>query len=177
MEVMEEKWNDIKKAIKSNEIDHVVEICNEMRGTEKDIVEDKLIQELRCTEEVCYRNTIAIILGDLGCDKAIDVLIELILDPRNKNCRGTFIYALEGLNCEHKLIQLMHILADSNYEVKWNMHTLLSEKIGVMSETDKRGCIDILKEDIDKLEEALGCMEDILYNIFIYEDSPENMKA
>ena len=126
MEVMEEKWNDIKKAIENNEIDHVVEICNEMSGTEKNIVEDKLIQELRCTDEVCYRNTIAIILGDLGCDKAIDVLIELILDPRNKNCRGTFIYALEGLNCEHKLVQLMHILTDGNYEVKWNMYALVN---------------------------------------------------
>lgn len=162
---MEEKWNDIKKAIENNEIDHVVEICNEMSGTEKNIVEDKLIQELRCTDEVCYRNTIVIILGDLGCDKAIDVLIELILDPRNKNCRGTFIYALEGLKCEHKLVQLMHILIDGNYEVKWNMYALLSEKIGVMSETDKRCCIDILKEEIDKLEETVGCMEDILYNI------------
>lgn len=180
---MEEKWNYIKKAIENNEIDHVVEICNGMSGTEKNIVEEKLIQELRCTDKVHYRNMIALILGDLGCDKAIDLLIELILDPPNKNCRGTLISALEGLKCEHKLIQLMHILADSNYEVKWKMYALLSEKIGVMSETDKLGCIDILKEDIDKLEEALGCMEDILYNriqdrillskfynIFMYED-------
>lgn len=37
MEKMEEEWNYIKKAIENNEIDHVVEICNEMSGTEKSI--------------------------------------------------------------------------------------------------------------------------------------------
>ena len=141
-----------------------------MTEQEANAVKEKLIQELRCTDEVCYRNTIAIILGDLGCDEAIDVLVELILDPRNKNCRGTLIYALEGLNCEHKLIQLMRILADGNYEVKWSMYALLSQKRELMSETDKLSCINILREEMQRLEETLGCMEDILYNIFMYED-------
>ena len=64
----------------------------------------------------------------------------------------------------------MRILADGNYEVKWKMYTLLSRKGELMSETDKLGCINILREEMQRLEEALGCMEDILYNIFMYED-------
>ena len=106
-------------------------------------MKQKLIHELSETDDVCYRNTIAIILGDLGCDKAIDILLELILNSNNINCRGTLIYALRELNCEHKLSRLMHIIADGNYEVKWTIQELLLEKIESMNESDKSNCINI----------------------------------
>lgn len=166
----EENWEYMKKMVENNEISRVVEMCNEMGGSEEEVVQEKLIQELRYTNEVCYRNTIAIILGDLKCNKAIDVLIELILDPQNENCRGTLIYALQALNCEHKLNRLMSILVDGNYEVKWNMYALLSEKRESMSEADKLNCINILKKEKARSQKATEFLEDILDNIFMYKD-------
>lgn len=100
--MMEENWKSIEKMIKNNEIDGVVELCNKMNTHEAKNVKERLIQELRYTHEVGDRNTIAIILGDLKCDKAVDVLFELILDPQNKNCRGSLIYAHNLILVKHK---------------------------------------------------------------------------
>ena len=168
--MIEEHWEYMKKMVENNEISRVVEICNEIDGSEAEVVQERLIQELSYTNEVCYRNTIAIILADLKCNKAIDVLLELILDPQNENCRGTLIYALQELNCEHKLSRLMRILVDGNYEVKWNMYALLTEKRKSMSEADKLNCINILKEEKARSQKAAEFLEDILDNIFMYKD-------
>ena len=118
----------IRNSIEDNAIDSIVEMCKRM--------EPWKLQQVK-TDVKNHRNTIAIVLSDLQCDEAIDVLVDLINDPQNRNCRGTFIYALQELNCEKVINSIMHVLFESNLEVKCNMYELLLKKYNSMSENEK----------------------------------------
>jgi len=127
-------------------------------------VKKDLIRELRNTDVKTHKNTIAVVLSDLQCDEAIDTLVDLINDPQNRNCRGTFIYALQGLNCGKVIKNLIHVLFDGNLEVKYNMYELLSEKISTMSEDDKLECMNIIAVEKNRIEQEWELLEDIEKN-------------
>lgn len=159
----------IKTLIRSNEIDQIVTMCKQLDQKDLEIVEEQLIHELKCTGDGNYRNTTAIILSDLKCDKAVEILVELIDAPQNRNNRGALIYALEGLNCENVLKNLIHLFFDGNYEVKWNMYHLLKEKFKSMSDADQTECINILRTEKGKIEETLEFLEELEENVFCNE--------
>ena len=158
---MDNNWTCIKKMIEENAINDIVEVCKKLEEGEFNDIKKKLLQELRSTDIKAHRNTIAIVLSDLKCDEAIGTLIDLINDPKNRNCRGTFIYALQELKCENVLKKIIPILFDGNLEVKCNMYDLLSEKVKYMSETDQWECMSILREEKKKLEDELELLEDV----------------
>lgn len=158
--------NYIRSLIDKNAIDSIVEICRQMEIEELQRVKKDFIQELCNTDEIKHRNTIAMVLSDLQCDEAVDVLVDLINDPENKNCRGTFIYALQELNSEKVIKDLLHILFAGNLEVKCNMYNLLLKKFSNMSEDEKSECIDIIAREKKRIEEEWELLEDIEINIF-----------
>lgn len=158
--------NYIRSLIDNNAIDSIVEICRQMEIEELQRVKKDFIQELCNTDEIKHRNTIAMVLSDLQCDEAVDVLVDLINDPENKNCRGTFIYALQELNSEKVIKDLLHILFDGNLEVKCNMYDLFLKKFSSMSEDEKSECIDIIAREKKRIEEEWELLEDIEINIF-----------
>lgn len=159
----------IKALIYSNEIDKIVTMCRQLEQQELRIVEEQLINELKSTDNGRYRNTTAIILSDLKCDRAVKVLVDLINAPQNENNRGTLIYALEGLNSQNEIKGLIHLIWDGNYEVKWSMFNLLSEKFQYMSEADQSECMNILSTKKETLEETLDLLEDLEENVFGHE--------
>ena len=169
VEIMNIDFEYIKTLIHSNEINQIVTMCRQLEQQELCIVEEQLIKELQSTDNGGYRNTTAIILSDLKCDRAVKVLVDLIDAPQNKNNRGTLIYALEGLKCENEIKGLIHLIFDGNYEVKWSMYHLLSEKFKYMSEADRSECINILSTGKRKLEETLDILEDLEENVLGYE--------
>lgn len=105
-------------------------------------------------------------MSDLRCDEAIDALVDLINNPQNRNCRGTFIYALQELNCEKVLKNIVHVLFDGNLEVRYNMYELLLKKFNSMSENEKLECMDIFAREKERLEEEWELLEDVESNIF-----------
>ncbi len=156
----------IRNLIDSNAIDSIVEICKQMKIDELQRVKKDLIQELRDTDEKKNRNTIAIVLSDLQCNEALDVLVDLINNPKYRNCRGTLIYALQELNSEKVIKNIIHVLFDGNLEVKCNMYDLLLEKFSSMSEDEKLECIDIIAKEKERIEEEWELLEDVENNIF-----------
>lgn len=111
-------------------MDHV----KKLEKNEYSVVEKNLLEELKNTKDTTIRNTIAIILSDLKCDSAIKILTSLIKEPKYYNCRGTLIYALEGLNSEKEIIKLLPFIYEGNYETKCNLYALVESKINVMSQ-------------------------------------------
>ena len=166
MGLVEISWNYVKTLIENNEIDKIVRICKRMKVRELQFIKSKLIEEIQSTNDKKHRNTIAIVLGDLKCNEAIEVFVDLINNPQNKNCRGTLIYALQELNCESVIKNIINVLFDGNLEVKCNMYNLLLEKVEYMSKKDRLECVKLLKEEKRNLEEKIELLEDIEQNIF-----------
>lgn len=130
---------------------------------------DELLHRLMTTPDNGCRNTIAIVLGDLHCDRAIEPLIELINNPNMKHCRGTFIYALENLNIADRLDDFIELLVVGNYEVKCMAFNLFEKQINNMSESKKSMYIDMLKERISETQESLELMYELCSNVFDVE--------
>lgn len=156
-----ETWDDIINLVDRNEIDKILEIYKKMEESKYVVFRDKLINELQRTENRRHRNTIAIVLGDLKCNESVGVMVELINKPENRMCIGTLIYALEELDCEHEIKNIIHVLFDGNYEAQCNMYSLLEQKVNGMSREDKCACLDIVKQKREKLEEELDFVSDV----------------
>lgn len=163
--------DEIRNLIDDNAIDNIVDMCKRMEPWKLQKVEKDFIEELRNTDEKKHRNTIAMVLSDLRCDEAIDTLVDLINDPRNRNCRGTFIYALQELNCEKVIKNIIHVLFDGNLEVRCNMYDLLSIKYNKLSDDEKAECKNIVAEEKERLEEEWELLEDVENNVFGREDN------
>lgn len=166
MVIMKNDWDDLMKMVDKNEIDKIVEIYKEMEEKEYEYFIDKLIYEIGTTENCGHRNTIAIVLGDLGCNKAINTMIEVINMPKNRKCIGSLIYALESLDCENEVKSILHVLFDGNYEAKYNTYCLFIEKFHKMKEEDKEECKKLIEKEKEKIEETLDLIEKIEENIF-----------
>lgn len=134
---LEQNWEIIYPFIIKNEIDQSVLYCKNLTIEELEELEDKLIQELADTKENNIRNTISIILMDLKCNKSIDTIIKILNDKKNKNC-ATLIYALEGLDCSDRIIEIFHINLDGNYEAKCNLYRQL---FGCFNNRKGRRCL------------------------------------
>ena len=156
-----QKWDDIMELVEKNEIDEIVGICRKMEENEYIVFRDKLISEMKHTENRCHRNTIATVLGDLKCNQAISVIIELINKPENRMCVGSLIYALEELDCEHEIKNIIHVLFDGNFEAQYNTYSLLEQKVNSMNQEDKCACITLVKQERHRLQEKLDFITDI----------------
>lgn len=130
---------------------------------------DDLLHRLVTTSDNGCRNTIAIVLGDLHCDRAIEPLIELIHNPNMKHCRGTLIYALENLSVADRLDDFIELLVVGNYEVKCTIYNLFEKQISNMTESKKSKYINMLKERISGTQESLELMYELCSNVFDVE--------
>lgn len=153
--------DEIMKLIEKNEIDSVVVLFMKMKKTQYKEMCNWLVEEMKATDDCCIRNTIAIILGDLRYNGAVDALIQLIQNPQNANSRGTLIYALKELKCEKNLTDLIDILLNGNFETKWNMHDLILKKRKLLSKKDRKKYKKEIKKKIKALEIELGLYYDL----------------
>lgn len=163
---MEYKWNDIISDIENNDIDKIVQICRQLDVQEYEIVMCKLINEMKYTDKICNRNTMAIVLSDLKCNQAIGEMISLIKNPENSKSIGTIIYALQNLDCEKNILTIFDLLFKGNYEVRCNMYNLLECKIDKMDEKDIEKCLEIIQKEKKDTEEKFELIEDLEENVF-----------
>lgn len=159
---MKELWGQIKELIEANEIDDVVKLCKNLNTEMYNDIVNKLIEELKGTLNDNHRNTIAIVLGDLKCNNAINPLIELIKNPKHKLCIGSLIYALQELDCGSVIKEILPVLYKGNYEARYMLYTLLEIKIKEIPEQDKKICIDLLQKVKENLEERWEVVDDAL---------------
>lgn len=159
---MEYDWNRMMDLVNENQIDKMIQLFHEMDREEYQYVRDKLLEELGHTKNKKHRNTIAIVLGDLGCNEAVPIMVDLINMSENKNGIGTLLYALQSLDCEGKIKDILPILSDGNFEVKYNMYQLFLEKAGNMSREEQLECLDII-EKYELREELEEFMEEVAF--------------
>ncbi len=75
-----------------------------------------------------FRHRAAIALRELGDSRAIGPLIEAIEDPAHAGYNGTFIYALQTMNCSKLFSFLFDLAFHQSYEVRSMALMVLQEQ-------------------------------------------------
>lgn len=153
--------NILKLLIQEKKIDEAVAYINSSETRNEAI--DLLLVKIADTGDPWERHTIAMVLSDLKCGRAVDVLIPLI----NKYC-GTdnysgLVFALMNLDCADRLAEIAHLMYDGNYMVRRYMFDLLSGNWQRISSEDKKKIAESLagyKAALDKETETLSDKRD-----------------
>ena len=160
--------------ITKNQIEKITTEALNLSIQDYKLLIDELIKILETTTINDCRNTVAIVLSDLNCDKAVEPLIKLIHNTKIKNSRGSLIYALENFNIADRLDSFIELLVVGNFEVKHNVYTLFEKQLTNMSKEKKESYIKTLKERILATQESLNLMEDLCFEVFQINIKSEN---
>ncbi|MBO6231080.1 MAG: hypothetical protein J6O50_11005 [Ruminiclostridium sp.] len=146
----------LKKCIKDNKID---EVCTFIRSLEdKDSAIDWLINYMKKTKSTKRRNTIAIVLSELHCKKAISTLLELIEKYAYPNNYATLIYALSNFNHSDYLNRVFRLIYLGNFEAREFVFEIFKNSYLNISELDKSRFKDELKEYIEDCKDRLDIL-------------------
>lgn len=156
----------LMKLIKDNEIDKIEDFMKSLPPQDFNSMVEILLSEIKSTNNGNERNTIAYLLGEIKCQKAAEVLIELIFEEKLKNNRGTLIFALNELECKPYIYQLLPLLYEGNYEVVMNTHMLLQKHISEIDIAEQKRCADFIRDKIGDFENILDTLYDVYENIF-----------
>ncbi|WP_363325721.1 HEAT repeat domain-containing protein [Paenibacillus vandeheii] len=134
-------------------------------GQKKDTSQlSSLIDLLKSTENKVLRNEIAIALSDIGDDRAVEPLIEVITDPKTSGSRGTLLSALENLNYIVHIENIIPFIGDSSLEVSAQSFMLLEQTMDSLSDSQNLSCqqrieIQISNNQSKLLEVALDMLK------------------
>jgi uncharacterized protein (UPF0147 family) len=141
----------LEESILNKEIDEVMKILDEV-VTQNDIsCNEYLIEQLRTTENHLLRNQIALTLSDLKCQEMVDVIIELIQDPKTNGYRGTLIYSLEPLIYLDHIDIILDLCLNGNLEVKLQSLQLIKQVKGKIPKKIRKKYKEILEDQIEEL--------------------------
>ncbi|MBB4081145.1 hypothetical protein GGR28_003793 [Lewinella aquimaris] len=104
-----------------------------------------LIQLLKSSSP-STRNASGLALRELKAQKALNPLLEAIFKSANYNYNGTLVYALQGLDCSTKLLEIFKILFFHSFEAKMGAYTILEEQSFKMTREDSRQLNSMWKE-------------------------------
>lgn len=162
--------NMIEKHLSQGDMEGVVKQISYI-GEKKDITQFAfLIELLKSTDNAILRNTIAIALSDIGDDRAVEPLIEVITDSKTSGSRGTLLYALENLNYIVHIENIIPFIGDSSLEVSAQSFMLLEQMMDKLSDLQNLRCQTIIEMQISHnqsklLEVALDMLKKWRYQV------------
>lgn len=125
---------------------------------------DFFIGILLAADDFSVRNQLALKISDTGNPKLIEPLVSLIKYPKTFNHRGSLISALEQYDYLPYMDLLVSII-NENFEVRWNVETMLRESMDSLSEEQKKRYSDIISKEAEECEyglDLLSCLADDL---------------
>ncbi|MFH6984491.1 HEAT repeat domain-containing protein [Marinoscillum luteum] len=112
-----------------------MEVVDELVETNtKDAVE--LFIELLESTDPRVRNSVALGIYELKPQTALEPLLTAIFKPENHNYNGTLVFALEQLDCTHKLKDVFKILFYESYEAKISAYAILDKQTFEFTRTE-----------------------------------------
>ncbi len=152
----------LKESISNNNIDEAIKIVEEIGSNKETATTPVLLEYLQSTDNHILRNAIAIALSDIGCDNAVEPIINLLKHPKTKGSRGTLLYSLESLNYIPFIESLVDFLNDDSFEVSRQTLTLLESVNGDIPLEVIQKCIVKIENDVEKLEDKMDFLTDSL---------------
>ena len=125
---------------------------------------DFFIGILLAADDFSVRNQLALKISDTENPKLIEPLVSLIKDPKTFNHRGSLISALEQYDYLPYMDLLVSII-NENFEVRWNVETMLRDSMDSLSEEQKKRYSDIISKEAEDCEyglDLLSCLADDL---------------
>lgn len=125
---------------------------------------DFFIGILLAEDDFSVRNQLALKISDTENPKLIEPLVSLIKDPKTFNHRGSLISALEQYDYLPYMDLLVSII-NENFEVRWNVETMLRDSMDSLSEEQKKRYSDIISKEAEECEyglDLLSCLADDL---------------
>ena len=161
----------------------MTELVNDLQCDDRDISEaaskalvaskdasvvDHLIELLKSRQHY-IQNRAAGALRDIGDDRAIEPLIAAIKLPTNQGYNGSFIYALQTLDCKHLFSFLFDLVIEGDYEVRCMSLMILEEQEFEVTPTDfteAKNKLDTYMSRKDLRPEDEHCMQE-LHTVFV----------
>jgi HEAT repeat protein len=156
----------LREAIVSNKMDTVESMLEEIGRNKLKEAISLLIEYLKSTESNILRNSIAITLSDIGNEKAIEPLIDMINHPKTLGARGTLLFALKPFDCSPYLETLVYHLITGNFEVQLQAYELIEEINSGVSDEVLLRCILKVKDGINEIERQHDILSDTLERLF-----------
>jgi HEAT repeat protein len=148
---MPSEFDENVSALKSTDLE-VVENAVRKLGYSRDARAIPILMEMLSSEkDINVKNAVALSLGDLRANEAVPVLIGLIKEPENKNRRGSFVYALQNLDCRQYFLDIVDLICTGNYEVCDHAFAIFESIVDEASFSDKLRAKGKL-EDQEKIE-------------------------
>jgi HEAT repeat protein len=105
------------KALKSSNLEEVENTIRELGKSADRRAVPILMNMLSEEKDINLKNALALSLSDLKADEAVPLLMKLIKDPEHENKRGSFVYALQNLDCREYFFDFVEMICTGNYEV------------------------------------------------------------
>lgn len=157
----------LRKAIEGGNVEEAESKLEEVGINKYENAVPLLIEYFKSTDNHRLRNSIAITLSDIGNEKAINPLIEMINDPKTLGYRGTLLYALKPFDCSAHLETLVYHLLTGNFEVQANSFQLIEENIkSDITDEVLLKCILKIKKELDEIERQQDILTDALEMLF-----------
>jgi hypothetical protein len=117
----------IKEKLCNAELDDTLEMVSQLVvGGDEEVI-PFLISSLN-SEEHRVRNGAALVLREQPDCRAVEPLINNVINPIDSKKCATFVYALETHDCSEHFLDIFKILFYSNFECKVNAHNILAEQ-------------------------------------------------
>ncbi|MDQ1146124.1 tetratricopeptide (TPR) repeat protein [Bacillus sp. SORGH_AS 510] len=157
----------LKYALDSENVEEAESLLNKVGENKYKEAIPVLINYLKSTENHRIRNAIALALSDIGDEKAVKPLIEMINDSKTLGYRGSLLYALKPFDCSAYLETLVYHLLTGNYEVQLNSFELIEENINSsISDEVLLNSILKVKNELDEIERQKEIFTDALEILF-----------
>lgn len=156
----------IEKYINDNGVKNMVLYAKSLTLNDYNMFIDWLINQLinyEIPKESCKRNTVALVLSSLKCNKAVTTIIKLLKNESESKYIGTLVYALQNLECHQYLEQIFHLIYIGNYEVRRNMFDLLEQNKDKIS-------IESSEKMKISLNKAIETYKDVLLGLYIAKE-------
>lgn len=114
---MEKKIEEVILDLKSQNLETVENAIKELGQLKDKRVIPVLMKMLSVEKNIHIKNALALSLGKLGANDAVPLLMKLIKDPENKNKNGSFIYAMQNLDCKEYFLDFTEMICTGDYEV------------------------------------------------------------
>lgn len=157
--------NKIIQLAHENKIDEAVELIKQLDEKEEEKVLLVLIEILEETNNHLLRNTIAIILSDIGNNIAVEPIIKMLRHPKTLGYRGTLVYSLESLDYSSHLELLVKFVCEGNFEVSRQSLILIDAIKGSLTSEARNKYIQTISSKVDELEEQIEFLQEAI-NIF-----------
>ncbi|MGK7377621.1 HEAT repeat domain-containing protein [Planococcus sp. 1R117A] len=158
--------NRLETALEKNDMEEVERLVGEISPEQHDEAVPILIKHITITQNPGIRNALAIALRDIGNEKAISPLIDLINDPKTLGSRGTLLYALAPFDCTEHLESIVQQFLTGNFEVQAMAYQLLESMDGKVPADALLKSLQKVKEQLNEIERQREIHADVLDFLF-----------